>query len=133
MMVGWHPGCGAAVRWTSWQEYFDDTDLLRDELMADPEVLRMYGVGTEPFADRLRRELAERPGTVYEKHGGWEGHVTLKAKDGHDFSSNERHSHVRFPDDQHEHRRRGGDEDEDATDPAPVPSKGKVPAMVGSR
>src|ERR1700674_4747264 len=64
---GWRPGDSKATRWQTWDEFFRDSDAVRAELLADPQMRRIFA-GVEPFADRLRRELAAMPGGVYDSH-----------------------------------------------------------------
>src|SRR5574341_298308 len=94
LMTGWHPGADVSVRWVTWDQFFAVSDAVRDELMADPTVRQVHG-DTEPFADRLRRELRDAPaGAEYSQHGGWPGHCPYVAL---------RHSHVNVPGDGHRH------------------------------
>jgi hypothetical protein len=97
LMTGWHPGMTAAVRWKTWSQFFRDSDAVRDELLADEDIQRIYP-GVEPFADVVRRDLADSPGAVYDSHGGWQGHSWPAI----------RHAHVFTPGDDHRHEDYGG-------------------------
>ena len=69
-MNGWCPPIDEferiRARWPSWEQYFADYDAVRDELLADPEIQRVYG-DKVLFADQVRSTLLQ-DGEVYDAH-----------------------------------------------------------------
>jgi hypothetical protein len=109
LMRSWHPGFPAPTRWKTWGAYLADSDALRVQLMSDPTIRKVYG-GLEPFAVRLRRELAAMPGAVYDSHNHPPPYPYPALW----------HAHVHYPGDDHVH-----DDPRDDVDDGDIPPVGE--------
>jgi hypothetical protein len=90
-MRGWYAGI-EGTRWRTLDDFLADADAVRDELLTDPTIRKVYG-DLEPFADRLRRDMEAMPGAVYEQHGHPHPYPWPAL----------RHAHVHHLDDGHTH------------------------------
>jgi hypothetical protein len=54
----------ARSRWQSWPEYFAEYDAVKEELAAST----LLQPGQAPFAERVRQEMRDRPGEVWQAH-----------------------------------------------------------------
>ena len=94
-MLGWRPPIGAfeisRATWQSWQEYFDAYDAVKDELLADQEIMSAYPDVRIPFADAVRAELAAHPGQQFDAHG----HAALRHE--HFYRKGDGHKHSFAP------------------------------------
>jgi hypothetical protein len=72
LLTGWNPPiCDfdrSRSRWHTLDAYLVDFDSVRDELLASDVAKAILAPGEEPGPVRIRRELAENPGEVYQKH-----------------------------------------------------------------
>jgi hypothetical protein len=95
LTVYWLPGKRRSRWWSTWDEYFEDTDRLRSEISASD-----WGRGKVLYADKVRAGLAAKPGSIWASHGGWQGRI------GSYIAI--RHAHAYRPGDEHRH-----DDDDD--------------------
>lgn len=90
---GWCPRFTVPTRWKTWEQFYHDCDVLKMALLKDPDCRRMRRESSwydpsrdELFADRLRRDLRENPGSTYDlhKHKGLVHAHLYRVGDAHD-------------------------------------------------